>query len=152
MTKFKFSHWSAPNWRNTNMGYEYAMSSDDVPHAGATKIRLGSKSILLMKVQQEFRAVASRCPHLGVPLREADVDAQGVITCWFHGAKFSSVDGEVLRGPLSVEWRSGIPLGLGSVAAAIIPKRCPDLARYALEVRGREIWIDPHRTVLTVSS
>jgi nitrite reductase/ring-hydroxylating ferredoxin subunit len=134
------------------MGYEHAMSVGDVPHAGAIRIRLGGKSILLMNVQQEFRAVAARCPHLGVPLREADVDAQGVVTCWFHGAKFSTVDGEVLRGPLSGEWRSGIPLGLGSVAAAIIPKRCPDLARYALEVRGREIWIDPDRTVSAVPS
>jgi nitrite reductase/ring-hydroxylating ferredoxin subunit len=124
------------------MGFSFAISTHQVPWQGATKVKLLGKTVLVFRVDGEFRAVNGLCPHLGVPLRSRDIESNGVITCWFHGAKFDSNKGQVLREPLSAEWRKSIPLGIGSVVAAVVPKKCKALSRFGLEVRGTDVWID----------
>ena len=44
-------------------------------------------------------AVKDSCPHNEYPLSEGTLYANGELECCWHGAKFSCVTGEVLRGP-----------------------------------------------------
>ncbi|MEX2181398.1 MAG: Rieske 2Fe-2S domain-containing protein [Gemmatimonadaceae bacterium] len=44
-------------------------------------------------------AVKDSCPHSEYPLSEGTLYANGELECCWHGAKFSCVTGEVLRGP-----------------------------------------------------
>jgi nitrite reductase/ring-hydroxylating ferredoxin subunit len=124
------------------MSFSFAISTQQVPMQGATKVKLFGTTILVFRADGEFRAVNGLCPHLGVPLRQNAIDANGVVTCWFHGAKFDSSKGQVIREPVSAEWRKNIPLGIGSVVAAIVPKKCKALIRFGLEIRGTEVWVD----------
>ncbi len=133
------------------MGFERVAELSDIPKSGGLKVSLGKFQCLLVTVEDKVVAVSQSCPHLGVPLREKDIDSLGIVTCWFHGAQFEALSGNVVRPPLSKDWQKKIPLGFGAIAAAVIPKKCKALTRYAIEMRGSSIWVDTntdtqHRT------
>jgi nitrite reductase/ring-hydroxylating ferredoxin subunit/uncharacterized membrane protein len=55
-------------------------------------------AIFLMRTDEGIVAIADRCTHRGGPLHEGEV-SDGVVTCPWHGSRFSIVDGCVLDGP-----------------------------------------------------
>jgi nitrite reductase/ring-hydroxylating ferredoxin subunit len=62
-----------------------------------TAIRLegGPDGVCLVRIEDEFFAVADRCSHAQVLLSEGDVDAEECsIECWKHGSTFSLRDGQ----------------------------------------------------------
>jgi nitrite reductase/ring-hydroxylating ferredoxin subunit len=132
------------------MAFEQVAQVSDIPKNGGLKVSLGSGACLLFRTEGRVRAVNQRCPHLGVPLRAQDINAEGVVTCWFHGAQFEGASGDVLRPPLSKDWQRKIPLGFGTVAAAVIPNKCKALASYAVEIRGSAIWVDTRANASSV--
>jgi nitrite reductase/ring-hydroxylating ferredoxin subunit len=132
------------------MAFEQVAQIGDIPKTGGLKVSLASGTCLLFRVEDRVRAVNQRCPHLGVPLRAQDVNAEGVVTCWFHGAQFEGASGAVLRPPLSKDWQRKIPLGFGTLAAAVIPKKCKALASYAVEIRGSAIWVNTRANASSV--
>lgn len=52
-------------------------------------------SVLVIKKEGRFYAVANKCPHLGLPLASGKVEGE-TITCPFHGSKFDLNSGENL--------------------------------------------------------
>ncbi|ADJ15884.1 Rieske (2Fe-2S) protein [Halalkalicoccus jeotgali] len=77
------------------------------------------QAIALFRHEGEFYAVDNRCPHMGFPLAQGTVD-DGVLTCHWHHARFE--------------------LGCGSTFDPF----ADDLPTFPTEVRGEEIWVDPH--------
>jgi toluene monooxygenase system ferredoxin subunit len=54
--------------------------------------RVGRTCVLLVRIGEDVRAYADRCPHLGVPLSEGTLE-DGVITCRAHGFQFRAETG-----------------------------------------------------------
>ncbi len=54
--------------------------------------------IVLYRTEGSVVALAARCTHRGAPLQDGTVDAQGCITCPWHGSTFAP-DGSVRTGP-----------------------------------------------------
>ena len=63
-------------------------------------------------------AVKDSCPHNEYPLSEGTLYPNGELECCWHGAKFSCVTGEVLRGPAE-----------------------DPLVRYLVEERSGAVWV-----------
>ncbi len=105
-----------------------------------SKRSIGGRDVLIYREGDDVYAVSGRCTHLNVAL---PAQAQGgVVTCPFHGAQFDLRGGHCLRGALSRDWQRATPLGFGSLAAALIPKKTsPDLERFAVQVMGDEVQI-----------
>jgi 3-phenylpropionate/trans-cinnamate dioxygenase ferredoxin subunit len=62
-----------------------------------TAIRLdgGADGVCLVRIDDDFYALADRCSHALVLLSEGDVDAEACsIECWKHGSTFSLRDGQ----------------------------------------------------------
>lgn len=54
--------------------------------------------VLLLLGDDRVHAVAPRCPHLGMPLQDAEV-RDGTLTCRAHGGRYRLEDGRAVRGP-----------------------------------------------------
>lgn len=67
----------------------------DLPAKDRAVFNVAGMSVLVVKVGEGFRAVANKCPHLGLPLAGGKVDGE-TITCPFHGSKFDLNSGENL--------------------------------------------------------
>jgi nitrite reductase/ring-hydroxylating ferredoxin subunit len=66
---------------------------------GAMKpAELGGRQILLYREMGRVHAIEGTCSHLGGPLNEGTVE-DGVVTCPWHGSRFSLTDGSVCGGP-----------------------------------------------------
>jgi 3-phenylpropionate/trans-cinnamate dioxygenase ferredoxin component len=124
------------------MAFEYAIKLSELAAKAAVKVSVSGRSVIVARMGDEIYATSANCPHLGVPMRASDVTEQGVVTCWFHGAQFDIRSGAVMRPPLSQAWRKTIPLGMGQVAAAIIPSGCKALGLYNVQLRGQEVWVN----------
>jgi len=126
------------------MSYVRTLELAQLPNRTVRRVRVGSQEVLLFRQGERISAVSARCPHqnLLLPPRETR-EKDGVVTCPFHGAQFNLVSGQCLRQPLSSDWQSGVPLGLGRLAAAVVPKKvCGALPRYATRTVGEHIEVD----------
>jgi nitrite reductase/ring-hydroxylating ferredoxin subunit/Fe-S cluster biogenesis protein NfuA len=71
---------------------------DEVPEGGALFREAQGVSLLLTRVGEEVRAFPNACPHLGMPLDDAEIKG-GIITCRYHGFRYALADGECLTAP-----------------------------------------------------
>jgi nitrite reductase/ring-hydroxylating ferredoxin subunit len=105
-----------------------------------SKRAVGGKEILLYRSGNDVSAIASRCSHLNLALPAKAVN--GVITCGFHGAQFDAKTGTCLVGALGKDWQKSTPLGVGALAAALIPKKnSPDLEKFVVEIIGDNVSV-----------
>ncbi|ABC63975.1 hypothetical protein ELI_09415 [Erythrobacter litoralis HTCC2594] len=72
-----------------DLGPEVDLDRDRVHEASIDGAR-----ILVRHIERRWVAHAARCPHALGPLDEAEVDAQGRITCPWHGYRFDLATGE----------------------------------------------------------
>ena len=69
-------------------------SADDLEPGQARQVDLGETKIALVRVGEDFHALADRCSHANYSLSEGEVDCDEMtLTCWKHGAEFSLRDG-----------------------------------------------------------
>ena len=80
-------------------------------------VKVGRKQIALFHSDKGVFACNNRCPHEGYPLMEGSLAEGCVLTCNWHNWKFDLDSGETLVGGDS-------------------------LRRYAVQIRGDEIWLD----------
>ncbi len=73
----------------------FLTSLSDFSEKGRQVFNVEGTSVLVVKVGEQFRAVANKCPHLGLPLAGGKVEEE-TITCPFHGSKFDLKTGENL--------------------------------------------------------
>ena len=105
-----------------------------------SKRSVGGKEILLYRADKTVSAISSKCSHLNMALPTKAVN--GVITCGFHGAQFDAKTGTCLVGALGKDWQKSTPLGIGALAAALIPKKnSPDLEKFVVEIIGDNVRV-----------
>jgi 3-phenylpropionate/trans-cinnamate dioxygenase ferredoxin subunit len=59
------------------------------------RLEAGTVGVCLVRIGDDFYALADQCSHEMVPLSEGDVDPEECsIECWKHGSTFSLRDGQ----------------------------------------------------------
>jgi nitrite reductase/ring-hydroxylating ferredoxin subunit len=74
---------------------EQRVKSDDIPEGGMTTTKVGTREILLAKVDGKIYAIDNACGHSGYPLHEGTLSGY-VVTCAWHEAQFDVRTGAVL--------------------------------------------------------
>ena len=69
--------------------------SGDIPEGSMTTTKVGTREILLAKVDGRIYAIDNACGHSGYPLDKGKLEGY-VVTCRWHDAKFDVRSGEVL--------------------------------------------------------
>jgi len=75
-----------------------AIEFDRVPEGGGVAADLGSRQILVCRIDGVISAMENACTHAGGPLSMGPV-TNGVIQCPWHGSCFRLRDGAVVKGP-----------------------------------------------------
>jgi nitrite reductase/ring-hydroxylating ferredoxin subunit len=91
---------------------EHRVKSEDIPEGAMTTAKMGTREILLAKVNGKIYAIDNACGHSGYPLNEGTLDGY-VVTCAWHEARFDLRTGAVLA-----PGREFKPLKRFSVASA----------------------------------
>lgn len=74
------------------------LRDDELRDRTPRRVEAGGVAVLLIRMNGRIHALTETCSHLGGPLAEGKLDADG-ITCPWHGSRFCLTDGRVLRGP-----------------------------------------------------
>ena len=96
-------------------------AESDLADGSLTRVTVGDVPVLLARQNGELHAISAVCTHAGGPLDEGTLDADGCVTCPWHGSRFHLEDGEVERGPASVPqplWEVSVDDGRVRVRAA----------------------------------
>jgi len=91
-------HFISPFALQAQAGWIDAGNFRELPEGGIAALTLLGRSVLLARVGMEARCFDNACAHLGMPLDGADVQA-GVITCAYHGFRYSLDSGQCLSAP-----------------------------------------------------
>ncbi|MGP6220284.1 Rieske (2Fe-2S) protein [Caldiplasma sukawensis] len=91
------------------------------------RIKSENMDITIFKVNDDFFACESKCPHRGGPLFLARNHGDNSITCISHNIRFSLTDGKVIHNP--------IPESMGDYAV------CGNLKIYRCEKEGSNIVV-----------
>ncbi|MDH4144289.1 MAG: non-heme iron oxygenase ferredoxin subunit [Acidimicrobiia bacterium] len=68
---------------------------DDLPPGSARRFEVAGLTVALVRIGDDFYALADTCSHADVSLSEGEVlAADREIECWKHGSTFSLVTGE----------------------------------------------------------
>ena len=74
----------------------------DITEGVLARVTADGVPVLLVRQGDELRAISAVCSHAGGPLDEGTLDQDGCVTCPWHGSRFRTQDGTVMRGPASV--------------------------------------------------
>ena len=99
--------------------------------------KLNSNEVLLLKSHEEYFALASKCPHLGMGLKGGKVDHAGkAITCPWHDSQFCMKTGKV---------RSWVTLsGIKKYLLFFIPKKTPiNASVYNVKIEDDYLLVKP---------
>ena len=77
------------------VGEAATLVAGDDPHV----VTVGDDDVLLVRRGSGFFAISNVCGHAGGPLNEGTFDADGCVTCPWHGSVFRLGDGHVIHGP-----------------------------------------------------
>jgi 3-phenylpropionate/trans-cinnamate dioxygenase ferredoxin subunit len=69
--------------------------AEKVEPGTAVHVDGGPDGVCLVRIGEEFHALADRCSHANVALSEGDIDVEEcTVECWKHGSTFSLLDGQ----------------------------------------------------------
>ncbi len=100
------------------MALERVAKLSEIPAGGAIAVRVGEREIGLYRLGDRVYAMDNACPHAGFPLHEGVLDGH-VIICAGHGWEY--------------DLETGLPPGV---------RDDDPLCRYAVEIRGDEVFLD----------
>jgi 3-phenylpropionate/trans-cinnamate dioxygenase ferredoxin subunit len=77
------------------MGRERLGRVDEIESGTAKRYDVDGYRIAVVRIGDDFYAIADRCSHADVPLSEGEVwEEEREIECWKHGSTFSLLTGE----------------------------------------------------------
>ncbi|AFA48906.1 Rieske (2Fe-2S) protein [Acetobacterium woodii] len=80
------------------MSFQKVAKKQDFEKNDKKLVVVNDQEILVMKVENDYYAIANKCPHMGGSLFKGNLE-NGVITCARHGAKFDAKTGKALGKP-----------------------------------------------------
>ena len=79
------------------------IGAEKVEPGTAVHLDGGRDGVCLVRIGEDYFAVADRCSHANVALSEGDIDVdECTVECWKHGSAFSLLDGRPLSLPATV--------------------------------------------------
>ncbi|WP_370327529.1 Rieske 2Fe-2S domain-containing protein [Euzebya sp.] len=75
-----------------------AMPAGELEDGATSVVTVAGREVLLHRRDGRVMAMANRCTHAGLPMGEGAVQADGCVTCEWHGSRYEP-DGTVVRGP-----------------------------------------------------
>jgi nitrite reductase/ring-hydroxylating ferredoxin subunit len=100
-------------------GFVRVCSHEELQASGPLVRQVGGRPLLIVHHQERVHAIDNRCPHMGFPLSRGTVQ-DGLVTCPWHHARFELCSGGTFD-PFADDART-----------------------YPCEVRGGDVWVDPH--------
>ncbi len=90
------------------MSFQKVAQKQDFEKNDKKLVVVNDQEVLITKVENDYYAIANKCPHMGGSLFKGDLE-NGVITCPRHGAKFDVKTGKALGKPkiLFLEFKVG---------------------------------------------
>jgi nitrite reductase/ring-hydroxylating ferredoxin subunit/uncharacterized membrane protein len=85
-------------WQGPPEEWTDVLAADELPEGRLTRVDAGALPVVLLRRGDEILAIGENCSHLGGPLSEGSLDGD-VVTCPWHGSRFSLRDGRVEHGP-----------------------------------------------------
>lgn len=80
------------------MGYKKVAEIQDFEKSDKKLVIVNEEEILLTKIDNDYYAIANKCPHMGGSLFKGTL-VDGVITCPRHGSKFDAKTGKAVGKP-----------------------------------------------------
>ncbi len=69
-----------------------------IPKSVIKKVKVGDRSIALIRLKDEFYAFSTSCPHRGASLLDGSINGIGEIICPLHHYRFDLKTGQVKSG------------------------------------------------------
>jgi nitrite reductase/ring-hydroxylating ferredoxin subunit/uncharacterized membrane protein len=85
-------------WEGGSDDYVAVMKAEDLDEGKLTRVDVAGIPAVLFKQGSTIYAIGAVCTHLGGPLDEGTCE-DGIVTCPWHGSRFSMSDGGVKNGP-----------------------------------------------------
>jgi nitrite reductase/ring-hydroxylating ferredoxin subunit len=115
------------------MAWINLLQADELPEGERRVVEAAATTLLLIRHQGRLYAVASRCPHMGFPLRGGRLTENGDIVCPLHHSEFNLATGDVEA------WSPWPPVA-GPLFARISREKA--LRIYPVKEEENAIWAD----------
>lgn len=121
----------------------------DFPNNTPKEVRLLSRRVTLVRVDEQVYAMNALCSHARLPLAglpgspiKALPLRDGCVTCPFHGARFEASTGKLVREPFDSQWNNEHPF-LGRLQSKLFffNKRGYDQQTYPTRVEGGDVFV-----------
>ncbi|MEC7118714.1 MAG: Rieske (2Fe-2S) protein [Pseudomonadota bacterium] len=99
--------------------------------------KVDGEAVIVTRVNNQLKAYAAKCPHLGLPLSKGTV-SNGTLTCKFHGASFDLATGQNIKW---VDSLLGMPLPKFTHGMMAMGKKPCDLKHYHVIEREGQVYI-----------
>jgi len=114
------------------MAWIEVLGDQELPEGERRVVKVGERSVLLVRSDGQVYALSSTCPHMGLPLKGGKVDEHTIVCPWHHSA-FDLHTGDVK------DW-SPWPPGVGRMLGALSREKA--LPLFATKVEGGSIYIN----------
>jgi nitrite reductase/ring-hydroxylating ferredoxin subunit/uncharacterized membrane protein len=88
-------------WEAASDDYEAVMAVERMPENHLERVTVAGAPVILLRLGDQYRAISATCSHAGGPLDEGTLDGD-VVTCPWHGSRFSMRTGNALTGPATM--------------------------------------------------
>lgn len=88
-------------WEAAGEDYEAVLPVEQMDDKQLRRVLVAGVPVVLLRLGEQYHAISAACTHAGGPLDEGTLEGE-VVTCPWHGSRFSMRTGRVLTGPASI--------------------------------------------------
>lgn len=88
-------------WEAGSDDFEAVIPVTDMPDNHLQRVVVAGVPVILLRMGDQYCAISATCSHAGGPLDEGTLGG-GVVTCPWHGSRFSVCSGQPLTGPATI--------------------------------------------------
>ena len=88
-------------WEAASDEYEAVLPVERMASGQLQRVVVAGTPVVLLRLGEQYHAISATCSHAGGPLDEGELHGD-VVTCPWHGSRFSMSTGRVLTGPASI--------------------------------------------------
>jgi nitrite reductase/ring-hydroxylating ferredoxin subunit/uncharacterized membrane protein len=88
-------------WEAAGEEYEAVLSVEEMADKQLRRVVVAGVPVVLLRLGEQYFAISATCSHAGGPLDEGELEGE-VVSCPWHGSRFSIRTGRALTGPASI--------------------------------------------------
>ncbi len=114
------------------MNWIKVFAETDLQEGTRHVVKVGNETILLLKNNNQIRAITNKCPHLKLPLAKGTVTDDNAIVCPWHRSAFDLDTGDVKS------WSPWPPV-VGKLLGCLSKEKA--LTVFPTKVESGDIWV-----------